>query len=68
MSMSLKIVLNLLGPMRSYIVRENHIGLEVRKFLQYTQTDRHLVTFFYKDTSLKDLYSVNGENRDNFVV
>ena len=27
------------GPMRSYIVKENHIGSAVREILPYTQTN-----------------------------
>ena len=29
------------GPMKSYIVKENHIGSAVRKILWYKQTYRH---------------------------
>ena len=34
------------GSIRSYSVKENHIGSVVSKILQYTQTDRDPVTLF----------------------
>ena len=46
---SLKIVINQSGLMRSYIVKENHIGRAVREIFWYKQTDtlteRHPVAF-----------------------
>ena len=36
--------------MRSYPVKENHIGLVVSEILWYTQTDTHIL--YYKDWKL----------------
>ena len=36
------------GPMKSYTVKENHIGSTVSEILRYTQTDRHTSCYFYK--------------------
>ena len=42
-----KIVINLLGPKRSYPVKENLIGSAISKILWYKQTNKHHVYFYY---------------------
>ncbi len=43
-----KIVIILLGPMRSYTVKENHIGLAAGKILRDRQTQINIMLLLYK--------------------
>ena len=44
--------------MRSYPVKENHIGSEVSEILGYKQTDRHtdIMILYHRDLGIKNPY------------
>ena len=51
--------------MRSYFVKENHIGPAVSKNLWYRQTDRDILLLFYKDMIF---YSVKVGGIPNLIM
>ena len=54
--LSLKIVINLPGSMRSYPVKENNTGSAVSEIIRYKHTDKHtdkqidILLLYYKDS------------------